>query len=375
MPNTCAYEGWLVNPQREIPTDPHEYCWLGREPVVGCSHLRCGVCGEPVKQKPGFIIAGELGVFRSPQWRERVDALYDGDEWERLPFLQQEPTYRLYVCRCGPVEESFQRELSMTSVSGNPEGGDPIPWTCQGHPVLALPTTIDGVRLNDEVDVARMTQDALRGAGAPGGRDATAWLREVLDRLEDGDAAAAIRRSARTALGDKDVNLQIAALEFFRGVHDPEAVTATWELARESGESTARDRRGISLGDALFERVASLWSNDLLSGDEVRQYVLRHAVTPGYAASVARSLAKRDINWLQEHYLEVVRANPQSAASVILELFNALAYTGFAIEDVVRAVGAIPSVSREQLRHDLTKSFFGDARERVLGAIGPAPVN
>ena len=375
MPNTCAYDGWLVNPQREIPTDPHEYCWLGREPVVGCGHLRCQVCGEPVKQKPGFLIVGELAAFGSPQWRQRVDALYDGEEWDQLPFLQREPTYRLYVCRCGPVAESFQRELALTSVSGNPDGGDPIPWTCQGHAEVSLPVTVSGVTLTDEADVARVTREALGGGVVPAAQDGPVWLRELLYRLEGGAAADVIRRSARAALRDTDVNVQIAALEFFKSVKDEKADGEIWQLARESGDSAVRDRRGVSLSDALLESVALMWAYGLLTGREVEDYVRRQAVTPGHAVSVAPMLVRRDIDWLREHYVDVVRANPDTAASVITELFNALAWSGFAIEDVARAIAAIPTVSREKLRHDISKTLFDAGRKRVLDAIGTTPVN
>lgn len=377
MANVCAYDGWLVGPQRDIPTDAHEYCWLGRTPVIGCSHLRCSVCGATVKQKPGFLIPGALAAFGSPEWRARVDALYERDDWDALPFVKREPTYRLYVCRCGPVEESFERGLSTTSVSGNPDGGDPIPWTCQGHSPVAFPTTIDGVAVADEASLTELTLRAVGGWSPPGREGAERWARRLLHHFEGGQGADAIRRVARAALQDEaaEADVRIGAVELFRSVPDEQADEIIWQMAQDLNLlSGVRDRRGMSLDRAVVESVAKSWAGNQLAVDGVRDFVIRQA-TSERAPAVISSIAKRDVAWLRMHFADVVRASPESAGLVIKELFNALAYSGFPIEDVARAVALTPGVSREQLRSYVMKTLFGAARTRVLDAIGVEPAN
>lgn len=378
MANVCAYDGWLVGPQREIPADATEYCWLGRDPVVGCGHLRCSVCGETVKQKPGYLIPGPLAGFGSSEWRQRVDALYDSDDWTGLAFVKSEPTYRLYVCRCGPVEESFERGLSTTSIDGNPEGGNPIPWTCQGHPVVTLPAVIDRVAILDDTALAEIVRRALGGWTPPDAQTVSpvVWTRALLDRLAGGAAADTITRAAREALTSSDVNVRVAAVELFRSVPDAEADAIVWKMAKDLSKLQGlRDKRGTALDVAVAESVAKAWSSHLLDSDDVTEFVRRRATTAGFAAAVVPSIAKRDVEWLRGHFSDVVRADPDCGALVVKELFNALAYTGFSIEDVVRAVVATPGVSREQLRHELAKALFGDARKRVLDAIGTGPLS
>ena len=120
-----------------------------------------------MKQQPGFFVPGRLAEFGTPQWRQRVDLLYDRDDWDALSFVKRASTYRLYICRCGPVEESFERALSMTSVDGNPDGGNPIPWTCQGHPIVTLPAVVGGVELVDDAALERVVRSALSGTVPP----------------------------------------------------------------------------------------------------------------------------------------------------------------------------------------------------------------
>jgi len=378
VPNVCAYDGWIVGPQREIPADTTQYCWLGRDPVVGCGHLRCSVCGQWVKQKPGFLIRGQLAELGTSEWRDRVDRLYDGDDWDSLPFMKREPTYRVYVCRCGPVEESFERALSMTSVDGNPDGGNPIPWTCQGHPVVALPATVGGIRILDDAALELVVRRALSGElPETGGSTRPAdWLRTLLHRLEGSEAAETVRRIAREVLRGEDAGAMVSALEFFRSVQDPEAAMMIWELAKKATQfHTERDRPAAAVVDALVGSVAQLWGNELLANDaEARALVLQEA-TSGRGMLVLPSLVKRDVQWLRDHFAEVVRASPESGGAVITALFDALAYTGFAIEDVARTVASIPGVSREQLRTDVANTLFGVARTRVLDAIGTVPPN
>ena len=380
MSNVCAYDGWIVGGQREVPSDAHEYAWLGRAPVVGCSRLRCSVCGQVVKQRPGFLIPGTLAAFGSPEWRARVDALYDGGDWAALPFVKREPTYRLYVCRCGPVEESFERALSTTSVSGNPDGGDPIPWTCQGHPPLTLPAIVDGVAIADDVALAELTRRALGGWTPPSraGAQTDRWPRRLLHHLEGGPAAAVVIGVARAALSDDrcDARVRLGAVELFRSVPDAEADAIVWRLAQDlDALARVRDDDGRSLDVAVIESVAKLWAADHLSGETVGAFVTRQAMAPGHARAVIPSIARRNIEWLRDNYAGVVRANPDCGGAVIKELFNALAYSGFRIEDVAHTVAATPGVSREQLRDYISKTLFGAARARVLDAIGAAPPN
>jgi hypothetical protein len=377
--NRCAGDGFLVGPQFEIPQDPTDYCWGGRDPVVGCNHLRCSVCGCYVKNKAGYIIKGELAKFGTAEWRARVDALYDGDDWDRLPFLQREPTFRLYVCRCGPVAESFQRDLESSTVDGISDSGNRIPWSCDGHPVATPPLILDGVAIDGEDALPAIVRSALGGFRPPSVSMSSemkwTWASRLRDRLAGGTAAQIVQRTAREGLSDDDPDVRAGAISFFDFDPDVEAHRRIWDLARGDrvGFAGVRDRAGRDLELLLVGSVAKSWSYEQL--EQARELVLREATTPGHGAAVIPAIAQRDIQWLLAHVEGVVRANPDCAALVIQKLFEALAYTGFAIEDVARRVVAVPGVSREQLRQEISTKLFGDARKRVLDAIGEAPLH
>ena len=102
---------------------------------------------------------------------------------------------------------------------------------------------------------------------------------------------------------------------------------------------------------------------------------MREATTANHGAAVIPSIARREASWLRDHAEAIVRTNPDCAALVIQKVFEALPYVGFSIEALAAKIAAIPSVSREQLRHELSTRLFGDARQRVLDAIGEAPLH
>lgn len=203
------------------------------------------------------------------------------------------------------------------------------------------------------------------------------WARRLLYRMENGPAATTIRNAARKALSSSDTDVRVGAILFFPSVQDPEADRIVWEAAKNDAEGllTVRSSQGLSLGMCVIESAAQSWAAGALTDPEARTFIPRQATTPGRGAAVVSAIASRDVSWLQENYPLVVRANPDCALSVIVELFNALAWSGLIIEDVVRAVIAILGVSRETLRADAPKVFFGAARTRVLDAIGEAPTN
>jgi hypothetical protein len=184
------------------------------------------------------------------------------------------------------------------------------------------------------------------------------------------------KRVARAALQDADADVRLGAFELFRSVADREADAIVWELAQNDvALRGARGRRGRALWPAVVKSVAKLWASGLLDGDEPRDFVRLQATTHGLGQAVISSIARRDVEWLRQRFADVVRANPECAALVIEELFNALAYSGFPIEDVARVVAEIPGVDRARLRDEITRVLFGAARARVLDAIAATPTS
>src|SRR4051812_49131224 len=92
--NICFNDGHLVGAQLAIPSDPSDYCWSTRDPVVGCSMLRCTVCGALVKQQPGYSVAVELPPVGTVEWNQWVLALCEQSDWHALPYLDANQVYR-----------------------------------------------------------------------------------------------------------------------------------------------------------------------------------------------------------------------------------------------------------------------------------------
>jgi hypothetical protein len=313
----------------------------------------------------------------STEWKQWATALYERADWTGVTHLNRDPVSRTYVCHCGPVSESWIKGLAVSSVDGNPYSGNRMPWTCEGHSRATLPLTFEGERV-ETATVAALAQRALQGwmpavatKPAPGG-----WAESLYQRLAGTAAAQDIVAAARTALESGDLNARSGAIDFFNWVRDPAANRLLVALARgnRSGFS-GQDARGRDVERALLTSVAKKWSWDIYEGNDVRDWLRDEAGKSGAGAVITEPLAKRDPQWVNDHAEALVRANPETAISILKALFDAWAHAAFDIEQLARKLAAVPGVSKQVLRAEVERTFFGEARERVLSGIGDAPLS
>jgi hypothetical protein len=374
-PNVCFNDGHLVGGQFEVPEDPSDYCWSSRDPVVGCNRLRCTVCGEAVKQQLGYFLVAELPASRA-EWKSWTALLYGQADWSGVPYVSRNAGSRTCVCHCGPVTESWMKGLAISSVDGDPYSGNRIPWTCQGHAAAILPLTLHGERVESHA-VAALAQRALQGwAPAVALPTSGGWAETLYRRLGGNAAAHEVVVAARTALTSGNLNARSGAIDFFSWVRDPEANRLLLALARTDRSAfSGFDTRGRDVERILLTDVAEKWSWDIYEGSDVADWLRAEGLKSGAGAAVVEPLAKRDPQWVNVHAEALVRANPETAISILKVLFDAWAYAAFDIEQLARKLAAVPGVSKQVLRAEVERTFFGEARERVLNGIGDAPLS
>jgi hypothetical protein len=237
--------------------------------------------------------------------------------------------------------------------------------------------TLDGERV-ETTNIAALTQRALEGwtpaaaaTKTPGG-----WAETLYSRLAGTATADDVVAAARGALTSGDLSARSGAIDFFSWVRDPEANRLLLELARGDRAAFAgHDARGRDVTHVLLTSVAKKWSWEIYDGNDVRNWLRDEATRSGAGAAVVEPLAKRDPKWVNDHAEALVRANPETAITILKTLFDAWAYAGFDIESLARKLAAVPGVSRQLLRSQVERAFFGDARTRVLAGIGQPEVS
>lgn len=150
----CELGGAVVNGKRPISTDASVYKHPATGPLYGCNRLRCGTCGEWVRHgPPGLVGKGDLRPHR--------EALFEEVDWSSSPLLEkQDPSYRLYACRCTVWMEVTVHPM----VDPDPDVDSPsLPWACQGHPPPTLPATVGETTLSAETDFESLVDRILTG--------------------------------------------------------------------------------------------------------------------------------------------------------------------------------------------------------------------
>ncbi|MCA9515410.1 MAG: hypothetical protein KC635_10735 [Myxococcales bacterium] len=155
MADVCHLGGWLVPVDLWLPEDARHASWSAALPI-GCNRLRCEVCGEDVTQ-----------------------VVEDGR--------------RRYTCGCGQdVEVLSARPCDPTHAEMPHARAEPLPWRCQGHERVTLPTVLDGVALGRQA-LGDTLAGVMRGATPPdagipaklGARQPGLWLAQLYRRLAD----------------------------------------------------------------------------------------------------------------------------------------------------------------------------------------------
>lgn len=290
--NECAHRGFLVGSTRELPADATDFQWGLRLPAVGCNRLRCSACGAIVRQHAGWLVDREQVQVGATDYRARLRELYDREAWTGLPYVQPDDVYRVYVCHCRFVMESYQLALGL-STDGLFET-EPIPWSCCGHPEVSLPFVIDGVTLSTESDVTDAVRRAFTG-WQPAGLDREVfgtWVNRVHARLAGTALATSIEQQTVEGLSDADPSVRAGALRFLPTHRNVAGFHAAAKRALDGTEEVA------SVAEQLVDSVARIYEYDVIDEPRLRDWARAQALRPGARPAVIEALATRDPQWL-----------------------------------------------------------------------------
>lgn len=180
---TCENHGAVVGPDDWLPETPFDRDFGDLSPAIGCNNLTCQKCGERVES--------EVTAAR--------------------------PHVRDYRCACATlaVASPFVPSKPATYEDEGP------PWACAGHAPLTIPASLDGVQLDDAMDVDTLVTDVMDGiepatvpwppkTSRPG-----LWLVRVAVATMPSDFAVRLCMAVAGRLEDPDPLRQRAAWEFY----------------------------------------------------------------------------------------------------------------------------------------------------------------
>jgi hypothetical protein len=142
--------------------------------------------------------------------------LYATADLTMSPWLERSKTVRFYLCKCTKYSEDRwhlliepDREWSITVTDK---------WHCDGHPLIELPHTIDGVVVTAD-QLGKVVDDALHGWLPPSAREddkpGALWLARLHGRLAGAPYAEVVARALAERADDRDPAVRELAQQFF----------------------------------------------------------------------------------------------------------------------------------------------------------------
>lgn len=305
--NHCSSAGWVVD-NRPMPTDPIDHD-AARVPKLGCTNLRCKLCGEKVRT----IARKELAST------SEVPAAFAAPDLAASPHVA-DGYFRLYLCRCTFHHEGGEHPLDER------EGGVDVAeqWACAGHPIATLPHAFDGV-IVAETNLDALAGQALAGSIPPGAhaldRPQANWIARLCVRLEGTPHARSLASAVAKRLLDPDVMTRTRALRFFTtlGRHA--------ELMHIDALLGPHAQLFVDVPDAFAdsrsERMLEhpIWR---LAGTEVSRNAALRDIARATAKDPARgsfavfdALAKGDLAWFSDHAEELARLHPTKTKDLV----------------------------------------------------------
>lgn len=247
----CAKSGLLVDGEARLLTDPCEYFHPGVGVQVGCGRLRCDSC-------KAWVRGGPPGLGLQEDARVDVRALHETQDWSTLPFVDEPYVFsnrvRLYACKCRYwVASSVEPIENDHDLDSDPN----VPWACAGHPVPALPLTLNELRIDGGTSAAKLVAKILSGSCPRDlerkdalGPEPGLWLAWLYVYLRGLPIADELSSAIADRLGDPDPHVVGRVLYFF----------SEFPRARGSEKLVARaeaDVHGIARGYPIPEVLAA----------------------------------------------------------------------------------------------------------------------
>ncbi len=306
--NVCDHEGWVVD-SRPLPTDPIDHD-AGLLPNMGCTNLRCGLCGAKVRSIGGFVASSNLGD---------VAALYEIADLSSSPHLTASPSMRTYLCRCEYHVEGNEHRLD--DKEGVQVGTQ---WTCVGHPIATLPHTFDGLNVTadnlEQIVAENMAGVIPAGARAPDRNDGV-WTARLCTRLEKTPHADRIASAVATYLTHADLATRVRALFFFSYVPAYAAAMRADVLLAKHAELFVGVPNPHSNARATKTLEYVLWRT---AGSQLPANAALRDVAHAFALDPQRSskplfitLAHNDATWFGNNAARLAAANPAQKQALL----------------------------------------------------------
>ncbi|MGE0398385.1 MAG: hypothetical protein AB7T06_16895 [Kofleriaceae bacterium] len=326
--NVCDHEGWLVN--RELPADPidHDAELL---PTIGCTNLRCGLCGMKVRSATDRTYASTAGVVD-------IDALYATDVLAASPQLKAIQGMRLYTCCC-----AFHVETNESRLDDKEGAQVATQWTCVGHPIATLPHTFDGVEITTD-NLERYVEDSIRGDVPPGARPVDradgVWAARMCTRLEKTPYADRVAKVVAAHVADADLATRVRALYFFVNVPSHAGAMRPAALLGDHAAlfvGVTNPRSNTSATRTLEYLIWRIAGKQLAVDAALRDLAHAFAMDPARASDVLFiALAQNDPRWFTDNAAKLATANPARRQ----ELLDAA--SGAQLRDARAAIKAVP---------------------------------
>ena len=367
--NRCVPEARTICGPGPLASDPSEFDWPERVPVVGCTRMVCLWCHAEVKSQVGLLL--HLDWADKDRVRERAAWMHAHDDWRTIDGIVEKPWSRLYTCRC------FYYAEASTSLTCDPELVDPsgevtrhLPWTCAGHPPAELPVTIGAQVCADPAALATAIAAAADDpALAP-------TLRGLYFRTHHGSLEPLVPEAvAHAARGPGPLSAPLRALTIDEPRLAPLDRFVEELIAYQRAGRIASTGRRADLVDVLCAAVAQRPSGRVESGAIalLRDEALGGVTTP----ALLKTFSIHDRAWFTANLPALASKNPGAAGGVLAWGGRALLYTDpdhaaaiRQLADIARTTGQDAPTLRAQAEASLGDYFALDHdRGPILDAL------
>jgi hypothetical protein len=211
--NYCKDGGWLVD-TRPLSDDLSDYD-IERLPLLGCNHIRCRECGAVVRTIANWR-PRNMDLATQRAFLSEMPTLYATPDLTTSPRLDRSNILRFYLCKCTYYTENNWHPLIEPDREWSISVTDK--WHCDGHPLIDLPHTFDGVVVTAD-QLVKVVDDALHGWLPPSAREEdklhVRWLARLHGRLAGTPYAEVVARAVAERADDHDPAVRELAKKFF----------------------------------------------------------------------------------------------------------------------------------------------------------------
>lgn len=354
---TCQNGGLLIQPWGFLPQAPFEFAPAFIGAFVGCNHLHCPQCQQPVLHLEGWEVAA----------RPRFDgkALRAATDSAALDWLRPTPAIapRTYYCDCTYQEVASPLTLDPLDEDLADRGVE-LPWRCGGHPIPQAEDLLGGLSvglLRDDPDALRRLalgtihmDDSPRIAAQPG-----IDLRRLYNALHGTPDAHTCALRIAALLDDPEPLARLHALAFFyyfplaAGAERVLAVAQRREALFDEVPNPLRPQSKLSrlLDDALERRATHIKDMPLI------EYLRGRLLAGKTTDDLLWAVATFDWEWVESNAVRILQADPQQLGPLLQSTQNFPTERILEILRRVRAAGVMADVEVQALCEEIWEAY------------------